>query len=134
MVSSLREERRAKFFYANISFSREVTRFSQLKELRIMINSTNAREPVREILVGGVAGGVLGGIVTLALAIGFAGSFVFAAVMAMQGALTGAMGMGWAVAMVLAHTEDEPVMEARDIAAAPIQPTNSQRTGLRRVA
>jgi hypothetical protein len=88
-----------------------------------MINSTNAREPVREILVSGVAGGVLGRIVTLALAIGFAGSFVFAAVMAMQGALTGAMGMGWAVAMVLAHTEDEPVMEARDIAAAPIQPT-----------
>jgi len=99
-----------------------------------MINSTKDHELIRKILAGGAVGGVLGGIVTFALAIGFADSFLLTAVMAMQGALTGAMSIGWAVAMVLAQSEGEPVIETRDISSVPIQPTKTQRTGLRRVA
>jgi hypothetical protein len=98
-----------------------------------MGNESKSGESFQGVLVGGATGAVIGGLVTFALASIFADDIVLPLVMALQGAMAGAMGVGWAIAMQLAKTEDEQTVEVTDVVPVHVQ-TKGQSIRLQRAA
>jgi hypothetical protein len=94
-----------------------------------MGNESKSGESFQEVLVGGATGAVIGGLVTFALASIFADDIVLPLVMALQGA----MGVGWAIAMQFAKTEDEQTVEVTDVVPVLVR-TKGQSIRLQRAA